>query len=92
MSYSVNANAALHLGDAVPTHLLIGTTKHSCIFLSTKYFRGTNNQKNQFIPSSGSYRFIVLAKTYMKMGKEKDRKLEIGTFNFLISAWLLPRP
>lgn len=32
MSYSVNVNAALHLGDAVPSHILIGTTKHSCTF------------------------------------------------------------
>jgi len=32
MSYSVNANAALHLGDAVPSHLLMGSTKHDCIF------------------------------------------------------------
>lgn len=33
MAYSVNSNAALHLGGAVPSHLLTGTTKHSWFFI-----------------------------------------------------------
>lgn len=53
MSYSVNTNTTLHLGDAVPSHLLIGTTKHSCFFYPPSIAE-IQITKNQFIPSSGS--------------------------------------